>query len=228
MTTRLLTQGELLEELEIDNIDFQQWTRLGLIRPASGQGADALYTPDNLESARQIKSLLETGFDLPAVQKIIRKVGLPSGGTGKKKGAGHRLLTVGELAERTGLNPRTLRYWEERGIIQPDGRSTGGFRLYSEQTATIIQLIRDLQLFGYSLEEIKDAAEFLRDFFAFSEGVEVDGSEERLDSMLASIQQLEERISVLKEGIKRWDELFRKRKRELNRIRERVTGSSSR
>ena len=223
MTTPLLSHEELLKELEIDSSDLDRWIHLGLIRPATnGKDSDALFTRDALDAARQIKSLLATGFDLPAVQKIVRKVGLPSSQGTKRKPNGQQLITVGELAEQTGLNPRTIRYWEERGIILPDGRSTGGFRLYSERTVTIIQLVRDLQLFGYTLEEIKEGADLLRDFFAYSEGVPLDGNAERVGAMYEKISLLEGRIAVLKQGIKRWEDLFRKHKKELHRMRERV------
>lgn len=223
MTVPLLTHDELVKQLEIERAELDQWVHLGLIRPATnGKDADALFTHDALDAARQIKSLLETGFDLPAVQKIVRKVGLPSSQGSKRKQNGQQLITVGELAEQTGLNPRTIRYWEERGIIRPDGRSTGGFRLYSEQTVAIIQLVRDLQLFGYTLEEIKEGADLLRDFFAFSEGVPLEGNSERVAAMYEKISLLEGRIAILKQGIKRWEDLFRKRKKELHRMREKV------
>lgn len=61
-----------------------------------------------------------------------------------------------EVAKRTGLTPRAIRYYEELGLLQPSGRTAGGFRLFTE--ADIGQLIRinELQtLLGFSLAEIK-------------------------------------------------------------------------
>jgi DNA-binding transcriptional MerR regulator len=61
-----------------------------------------------------------------------------------------------EVAKRTGLTPRAIRYYEELGLLRPSGRTAGGFRLFTE--ADIVQLLRinELQtLLGFSLAEIK-------------------------------------------------------------------------
>lgn len=41
-------------------------------------------------------------------------------------------MQIGEVADRTGLSLRTLRYYEEVGQVRPSTRTSGGFRLYSE------------------------------------------------------------------------------------------------
>src|SRR5215204_4978289 len=65
-------------------------------------------------------------------------------------------LQIGELAEQTGLTQRTLRYYEEIGLLDPPSRMAGGFRLYSPQDlARIQQIVRLKQLLGFSLAEIK-------------------------------------------------------------------------
>ncbi|MFP3989765.1 MerR family DNA-binding transcriptional regulator [Streptomyces sp. E11-3] len=40
-----------------------------------------------------------------------------------------RLMQIGEVSERTGLSPRTIRYYERAGVVTPSERSSGGFRL---------------------------------------------------------------------------------------------------
>src|SRR5829696_7032449 len=65
-------------------------------------------------------------------------------------------LQIGELAEQTSLTQRTLRYYEEIGLLEPPSRMAGGFRLYSPQdVARIQQIVRLKQLLGFSLAEIK-------------------------------------------------------------------------
>jgi DNA-binding transcriptional MerR regulator len=65
-------------------------------------------------------------------------------------------LQIGELAEQTGLTQRTLRYYEEIGLLDPPSRMAGGFRLYSPQDVSRIQqIVRLKQLLGFSLAEIK-------------------------------------------------------------------------
>ena len=79
-------------------------------------------------------------------------------------------LQIGEVAERTGVTQRTLRFYEEKGLLRPPGRMEGGFRLYSEDDVKRVQRIRRLQdLLGTSLADIKemvDAEEVLRELRA--------------------------------------------------------------
>lgn len=68
-----------------------------------------------------------------------------------------RRYQIGEVAERTGVTQRTLRFYEERGLITPTARLEGGFRLYSENDIERVDLIKKLQeLLGLSLAEIKE------------------------------------------------------------------------
>ncbi len=79
-------------------------------------------------------------------------------------------LQIGEVAERTGVTQRTLRFYEEKGLLKTPTRMDGGFRLYSEQDVKRVKQIRRLQdLLGVSLAEIKemvDAEEMLRELKA--------------------------------------------------------------
>ena len=81
----------------------------------------------------------------------------------EKRGA----LQIGEVAQRTGVTQRTLRFYEEKGLLRPPSRMDGGFRLYSEEDVKRVEHIRRLQdLLGISLAEIKemvDADEVLRE-----------------------------------------------------------------
>ncbi|MCL8208873.1 MAG: MerR family transcriptional regulator [Actinomycetia bacterium] len=65
-------------------------------------------------------------------------------------------MSIGELAQKTGLSPRTLRYYEECGLVAPAARSGGGRRLYAPDVLDRLRRIRELQdLLGFSLEEIR-------------------------------------------------------------------------
>ena len=69
-------------------------------------------------------------------------------------------LQIGEIAERTGVTQRTLRFYEEKGLLKPPSRMDGGFRLYSEEDVERVEQIRQLQrLLGFSLAEIKEMVE---------------------------------------------------------------------
>jgi len=69
-------------------------------------------------------------------------------------------LQIGEVAERTGVTQRTLRFYEEKGLLRPPTRMEGGFRLYSEEDVSRVEHIRRLQdLLGITLAEIKEMVE---------------------------------------------------------------------
>jgi DNA-binding transcriptional MerR regulator len=75
-------------------------------------------------------------------------------------GAPTPLLQIGEVAERTGVTQRTLRFYEEKGLLQPPSRLDGGFRLYSEDDVTRVERIKRLQtLLGFTLADIKEMVE---------------------------------------------------------------------
>ncbi len=65
-------------------------------------------------------------------------------------------MTVGELAERTGVRPSTLRYYERVGLLAPDGRSAAGYRWYGDDAIRTVKLIRRAQGLGLQLSEIRD------------------------------------------------------------------------
>jgi DNA-binding transcriptional MerR regulator len=71
--------------------------------------------------------------------------------------AGPQLVRIGAVAEQIGISERTLRYYEEYGLVAPSAYSRGGARLYDEKAIDRVSRIRTLQsLMGFNLEEIKD------------------------------------------------------------------------
>ena len=65
-------------------------------------------------------------------------------------------MQIGEVAERTSLSLRTIRYYEEVGLVVPSGRSQGRFRLYSEADVRRLWLIRKLKPLDLSLDQIRE------------------------------------------------------------------------
>lgn len=64
-------------------------------------------------------------------------------------------MHIGEVATRTELSLRSLRHWEEVGLLTPSGRTDGGFRLYTESDVDKILVIRRMKPLGFSLDEMK-------------------------------------------------------------------------
>ncbi|MFE2375953.1 MerR family transcriptional regulator [Streptomyces sp. NPDC059398] len=65
-------------------------------------------------------------------------------------------MQIGEVAERTELSLRTIRHYEETGLVIPSARSQGGFRLYTETDVTRLMVIRRMKPLGFTLEEMRD------------------------------------------------------------------------
>lgn len=63
---------------------------------------------------------------------------------------------IGAVAERTGLSLRTLRHYDEVGLLPPSGRTEGGFRLYTEQDVERLLVIRRMKPLGFTLEEMRE------------------------------------------------------------------------
>ena len=78
----------------------------------------------------------------------------------KKIAADEPYLQIGEVADRTGVTQRTLRFYEERGLLKPPSRMDGGFRLYSDDDVARVEQIKRMQsLLGLTLAEIKEMVE---------------------------------------------------------------------
>jgi len=65
-------------------------------------------------------------------------------------------MQIGEVANQTGLSLRTIRYYEEMGLVVPSARTSGGFRLYTDADVARLQLIKRMKPLEFSLEETKD------------------------------------------------------------------------
>ncbi|MCG7311461.1 MerR family transcriptional regulator [Brachybacterium sp. ACRRE] len=73
-----------------------------------------------------------------------------------EKDGRQELLHIGVVAERTDLSLRTLRHYDEIGLVTPSERSEGGFRLYSEQDVDRILLIRRMKPLDFTLEQMRE------------------------------------------------------------------------
>ncbi|MBW4717255.1 MerR family transcriptional regulator [Saccharothrix obliqua] len=65
-------------------------------------------------------------------------------------------MRIGEVATRTGLSLRTIRHYEETGLVTPSARSPGGFRLYTETDVARLMVIRRMKPLGFSLDQMRD------------------------------------------------------------------------
>ena len=70
-------------------------------------------------------------------------------------------MQIGEVAAQTGLSLRTIRYYEEVGLVTPSSRTIGGFRLYTETDVSRLLLVKRMKPLEFSLEEMKDVLRVL-------------------------------------------------------------------
>lgn len=119
-------------------------------------------------------------------------------------------LHIGAVASRTELSLRTLRHYDEVGLVRPSARSEGGFRLYTEDDVERLLLVRRMKPLGFTLEEmvelleITDALEAgtLQDAGAGDARARLDGyraaAEERRAGLARKLAMADEFIALLR------------------------------
>ncbi len=106
------------------------------------------------------------------------------------------LMQIGQVAERTGLSLRTIRWYEQEGLVGPTTRTGGGFRLYSEHDVARLEVITQMKPLGFSLEEMRQLLTLLGDLDA--------GGEDRsalLDRLRMFHEAARARVSALEEQV---------------------------
>jgi len=135
-------------------------------------------------------------------------------------------LRIGEIAERSGVTPRTIRYYEELGLLPRSERETGKHRTYTEiDVERVLELKRLRDLLGLSLDELRAmvVAEDVRaDVRRRYE--ETDSPAEQLALLDEALPHIETQIELVRrrraELQELEDELVERRKRVLRRRRE--------
>ncbi len=105
--------------------------------------------------------------------------------------------TIGELARRTGLSARTIRFWSDNGILPPAERSAGGYRLYTADAVSRLHLVKTLRELGLGLGSVRDVLD------RQSTLAEVAAS--HVEALEAQIQLLRLNRAVLRNALSRDD-----------------------
>ena len=117
-----------------------------------------------------------------------------------------QVMHIGEVAARTELSLRSLRHWEEVGLLRPSGRTDGGFRLYTEADVGKILVIRRMKPLGFSLEQMKDV---MRDLEVLEASGATAGDLADVRTRLAAIraEATERRVALVRQ-LERADEFI--------------------
>ena len=130
-------------------------------------------------------------------------------------------MQIGEVAERIGLSLRTIRYYEEVGLVRPSARSQGGFRLYTERDAGRLQLVKDMKPLGFSLDEMRDLLGVLDRLDGIDEADPSPSEQEALLERLAMFRvAAEARTDALRAQLRIAESFAGKLRRRLARHRE--------
>ena len=119
------------------------------------------------------------------------------------------MIRIGELAERTGVTPRTIRYYEEIGLLPGGSRAKGTHRLYIDaDVERVAELTRLRDLLNLSLDDLKQL-------------VEAEEARAELRKRFESTVSDAERLDIVEQALPHVEtqlELVRRRKRELERL----------
>jgi MerR family copper efflux transcriptional regulator len=107
------------------------------------------------------------------------------------------LLQIGQVAERTGLSLRTIRFYEENGLVVPTTRSEGGFRLYSDADVARLEVIKRMKPLGFSLEEMHQLLTLLADL----DGGGTEGRDALTDRLRMFHEAATARVTALREQL---------------------------
>lgn len=113
---------------------------------------------------------------------------------------------IGEVADEVGLSLRTIRYYEEIGLVEPSGRTEGGFRLYTDADVERLRLVRALKPVGMSLETLAELLETADQVASTADGSRSD-AEARLAEVVAiavdRCDDMELRLKEARRALKR-------------------------
>jgi DNA-binding transcriptional MerR regulator len=130
-----------------------------------------------------------------------------------------RMLQIGEVAEAVGLSLRTIRHYEEVGLVPPSGRTSGGFRLYTEEDIDRLRLVKHMKPLDFSLDQMRELLE-ARDLL--DEGVSDDEARGALLERIAMYAAIaEERCSQLRAQLQVAESMAEMLRRESSRRRRR-------
>lgn len=96
-------------------------------------------------------------------------------------------MHIGGLAERTGLSLRTIRHYDEVGLLPATARTDGGFRVFSEDDFERLMVIKQMKPLGFSLEEMAEILGILSSWDATESTSE--GAERIADFLAKAVHQ---------------------------------------
>jgi MerR family copper efflux transcriptional regulator len=114
-------------------------------------------------------------------------------------------MQIGEVAARTELSLRTIRHYEDTGLVIPSARSQGGFRLYIEADVARLMVIRRMKPLGFTLDEMRALLE-ATDRLDSGEELPPEEREQLLERIRGFEQAARQRVEDLRTQLARAEE----------------------
>jgi len=103
-------------------------------------------------------------------------------------------MRIGDLTERAGVTPRTVRYYESIGLLPPGEREGHGQHYYTEETLARLRKIEQIKKLGLSLEEIRDVIDL---YFTDPSGVQP--KQKVLAILRQHLAEVDQKVSALQQ-----------------------------
>ena len=136
------------------------------------------------------------------------------------------LLTVRDAAGRLGVTPRTLKYYEERGLVSPT-RSEGRYRLYDEQDLQRFGRILRLRSLGFSLQGITEMLKRPLEPVEGKQRFSTESLRQIHDAIAAQVDALDARIQAMRRGLKEAQTLRDGLSPDLDYLKRRLAGENA-
>jgi DNA-binding transcriptional MerR regulator len=135
-------------------------------------------------------------------------------------------MRIGEIAEQVGVTPRTIRYYEELGLLGAGAREKGAHRLYTEaDVERLRELVRLRDLLGLSLEELIELGEAEEERAALRDQWHGDPTdEERLEILERALELLQRRLELVRARQEKLDALAGELEEKVDSLRRRRRG----
>lgn len=136
------------------------------------------------------------------------------------------LLTVRDAAERLGVTPRTLKYYEERGLVSPT-RSEGRYRLYDEEDLKRFGRILRLRSLGFSLHGITEMLKRPLEPVEGGHRYSTDSLQQIRDAIAQQVEELDARIEAMRRELNEAQKLRAELSPDLDYLERRLAGENA-
>ncbi|GHG39817.1 MerR family transcriptional regulator [Streptomyces zaomyceticus] len=119
-------------------------------------------------------------------------------------------LQIGEVAARTELPLRTIRQYEDSGLVVPSAASPGGFPLYTDADVSRLMVVRRMKPLGFTLDETRELLTAMDRLAAERAGTDTELDPDERAGLLARVRRYEqaaaERVAELRAQLSRAEE----------------------